>query len=67
MKALDLINYFKKKGLNGSEIAKILGTTRATVSRIESGEIEKMNMDMLERAAQKLNKSSSELLLELEK
>jgi transcriptional regulator with XRE-family HTH domain len=67
MKAINLINYFKNKGLNGSEIAKILGTTRATVSRIESGEIEKMNMDMLEKAAQKLNKTASELLLELEK
>jgi len=66
MKAKILIKYLRNTGLEGQELADAAGTTRATISRIESGEIEKLNLEMLEKAAHFLNKTSAELLAELE-
>jgi len=66
MKALKLIKYLRNKGLEGQELAEAAGTTRATISRIESGKIEKLNINMLEKAAHFLNKTPDELLSEIE-
>jgi transcriptional regulator with XRE-family HTH domain len=66
MKALKLIKLLRKKGLKGQKLAEALGTSRATVSKIENGKLTELSMRMLEIAAQNLNKNSNELLAELE-
>jgi transcriptional regulator with XRE-family HTH domain len=66
MKALKLIKLLRESGLSGQELADSLGTSRATVSKIESGKLRELSMKMLEKAAQKLNKKPAELLAELE-
>lgn len=67
MKAIYLINLLRKKGLTGQSLADAMGISKASVSKIENGERENLSMKMLESAGQYLNKSSSELLKDLEK
>jgi transcriptional regulator with XRE-family HTH domain len=67
MKAIKLIRLLRKKGLKGQELADTLGTSRATVSKIENGKMTRLSMKMLEEAAEKLKKTSAELLAELDK
>ena len=66
MKASKIVIYLKRKGHKGDELAEILKVSRATISHLESGETEKLNFQYIERAAQFLNKTTPELLAELE-
>lgn len=67
MKAIKLIKLLRKKNIAGQELADYLGVSRATISKFENGKMEKLSMEMLTKAAQKMNKTPAELLEELEK
>jgi transcriptional regulator with XRE-family HTH domain len=65
MKPKKLIEYMRRKGFKGQGLAEALGTTRATVSKMENNIINKLKIETLDKAAQNLNKTTSELLDEL--
>lgn len=67
MKPKKLIEYMRRKGFKGQGLAEALGTTRATVSKMENNIINKLKIETLDKAAQNLNKTTPELLDELNK
>ena len=53
-----------KKGLSKGQLAKLIGVSDSTLSRIESGQIEKLNDDIVIKVARVFNVSTDFLLCE---